>query len=293
MKNWLMLVILSLSVLTVYPQVSLTGKVVDAENNASLSNVIVMLRNSQGRVIKYTQTDNDGLFSLNVSDDMASSCNISFSLMSYKTKSYALKGNNQELNVCLEQTSIHIKEVVVKARRIGEQGDTLIYNVAGFATEQDKSIGDVLKKMPGINVDKEGKIKYNGVDINKFYIEGKDLLEGRYGIATKGISYRDVGRVEVMENHQPIKVMAGFSFSDQAAINLKLKDRAKAQWVGTFESEGGYSGSKNVLWNSVLFGMLIKKSMQNITTLKSNNTGLNIGNDIQNFYQMRGMRTVQ
>lgn len=78
--------------------------------------------------------------------------------------------------------------------------------------------------------------------------------------------------------------MAGFSFSDQAAINLKLKDRAKAQWVGTFESEGGYSGSKNVLWNSVLFGMLIKKSMQNITTLKSNNTGLNIGNDIQNFY---------
>ena len=284
MKNWLMLVILSLSVLTVYPQVSLTGKVVDAENNASLSNVIVMLRNSQGRVIKYTQTDNDGLFSLNVSDDMASSCNISFSLMSYKTKSYALKGNNQELNVCLEQTSIHIKEVVVKARRIGEQGDTLIYNVAGFATEQDKSIGDVLKKMPGINVDKEGKIKYNGVDINKFYIEGKDLLEGRYGIATKGISYRDVGRVEVMENHQPIKVMAGFSFSDQAAINLKLKDRAKAQWVGTFESEGGYSGSKNVLWNSVLFGLLIKKSMQNITTLKSNNTGLNIGNDIQNFY---------
>lgn len=49
MKNWLMLVILSLSVLTVYPQVSLTGKVVDAENNASLSNVIVMLRNSQGQ----------------------------------------------------------------------------------------------------------------------------------------------------------------------------------------------------------------------------------------------------
>lgn len=284
MRNWLILIILSLSALTVYPQVSLTGKVVDADNNTSLPNVIVMLKNSERRVIKYTQTDNDGLFSLNVSDDVALSCNISFSLMSYKTKFYTLNGKNQEFNVCLEQTSIHIKEVVVKARRIGEQGDTLIYNVASFATEQDKSIGDVLKKMPGINVDKGGKIKYNGVDINKFYIEGKDLLEGRYGIATKGISYRDVGRVEVMENHQPIKVMAGFSFSDQAAINIKLKDKVKAQWMGSFEMEGGYSGSKNALWNGVLFGMLIKKNMQNIMTLKSNNTGVNIGNDIQNFY---------
>ena len=51
--------------------------------------------------------------------------------------------------------------------------------------------------MPGINVDTKGKITYNGKEINKFYIEGQDLLEGKYGIATNGIPQQEVGTVEV------------------------------------------------------------------------------------------------
>ncbi len=68
---------------------------------------------------------------------------------------------------------------------------------------------------------------YQGEDINKFYIEGSDLLGGKYGIAANGISHEDVGAVEVMENHQPMQVLSGISFSDKAAINLKLKKEGK------------------------------------------------------------------
>lgn len=282
-KIQLLLLLFSLSC-TVRAQVVLTGNVVDASNDTPLTNVIVLLTNAKGTVVKFAQTDTKGAFTLNITDSVASSSRIQFTLMSYKKQEYALDGKDKNFHIRMEPTPTRLKEVTVKAPRIREQGDTLVYNVAGFANEQDRSIGDVLKKMPGIDVDKEGKIKYNGTDINKFYIEGKDLLEGRYGIATKGISHKDVGSVEVMENHQPIKVMEGFTYSDQAALNLKLKDKAKAKWIGNYKVQGGYAEGEGGLWNADLFGMLIKKNVQNITTLKSNNTGENITRNVRNFY---------
>lgn len=110
------------------------------------------------------------------------------------------------LSVQLEPGTTLLKEVTVKADRIREQGDTITYNVGSFAQQQDRSISDVLKRMPGINVEQSGKIQYQGGVINKFYIEGSDLLGGKYGIATNGISHEDVGAAEVMENHQPMQV---------------------------------------------------------------------------------------
>lgn len=283
------LIALLLSAVSLHAQqILLSGNVVDASDNSPLHNVIVLIRNAKGNIITHIQTDNEGAFSLTLSEEIASQCaDIQFSLMSYKKQTYPLNGKSQEFHISLEQTVIQIKEVIVKGQRIGEQGDTLTYNVASFANEQDRSIGDVLRKMPGIHVDKEGKIKYNGVGINKFYIEGKDLLEGRYGIATEGISYKDVSRVEVMENHQPIKVMAGFTYSDKAAINLKLKKEAKAQWIGNVKLQGGYAEKENGLWYMDALGMMINKKLQNITTLKSNNTGDNIKKNVKKFYNDR------
>lgn len=83
--------------------------------------------------------------------------------------------------------NIELKEVTIKAQKTRQRGDTLVYSVATFAKDDDRSIGDVLKKMPGIQVAEDGKITYNGTPINKFYIEGKDLLQGRYGLATNGV----------------------------------------------------------------------------------------------------------
>lgn len=68
-----------------------------------------------------------------------------------------------------------------------------------FTEAQDRSIADVLRKMPGIEVAKSGEIRYNGQPINNFYIEGLDMLDGRYGQATNNIAPQDVASVEVVE----------------------------------------------------------------------------------------------
>lgn len=265
-------------------QTVLYGHIADEESAKNLENVIVTLKNPKGYIVQYTQTDKEGKFALKSPVRELQEYTLHFSLMGYQEKSFAIEGDNRFFEARLRQVPVQISEVLVKSRRLNNRGDTLSYHVAGFATGGDKSIGDVLKRMPGIQIDSEGKIKYNGKDINKFYIEGKDLLEGRYGIATNGISHEDVAWVEVMEKHQPIKVLTDFTFSDQAALNLKLKEGAKAQWIGKMEVAGGYADKKRELWKADLFGMLIKRNSQNITTLKSNNTGENIERGIRNLY---------
>ena len=147
------------------------------------------------------------------------------------------------------------------------------------------SIGDVLQRIPGIDVAVDGKIQYQGMDINKFYIEGSDLLGGKYGIATNGISHDDIASVEVMENHQPMQVLQNIAFSDKAAINLKLKNKSKAAWILNGYLGGGWGNSpKGGLWNGELFLMTVMPNYQTITTFKSNNTGTDLRNQVTDFF---------
>ena len=187
-------------------------------------------------------------------------------MMGYGRQSVNLDSVSFPLTVYLEPGATLLKEVTVKADRIREQGDTISYNVGSFAQSQDRTIGDVLKRMPGIDVSQSGKIQYQGEDINKFYIEGSDLLGGKYGVATNGISHEDVGAVEVMENHQPMQVLSGIAFSDKAAINLKLKNKAKATWSFYGDAGGGWSWQpEGSLWDGELFAMCAMPGFQNIT----------------------------
>ena len=162
--------------------------------------------------------------------------------------------------------------MTIRAPRLSFRGDTVSYNVSRFTEAQDRSIADVLRKMPGIEVAKSGEIRYNGQPINNFYIEGLDMLDGRYGQATNNIAPQDVASVEVMENHQPIKALKDIVFSDRAAINLRLKPHAKARWTGTLRGGAGWSPA---LWNGALFAMRIGARGQSMVNLKTDNTGQN------------------
>ena len=86
-------------------------------------------------------------------------------MMGYGRQSVNLDSVSFPLTVYLEPGATLLKEVTVKADRIREQGDTISYNVGSFAQSHDRTIGDVLKRMPGIDVSQSGKIQYQGEDI--------------------------------------------------------------------------------------------------------------------------------
>lgn len=262
------------------------GTVVDCDSQEPLAGASVIVRNSAGKICKFGATRPDGAFSLQIPS--LSGCRLEVSMISYGKRSVSLDSISFPLTVCLAPGSIRLKEVAVRADRIREQGDTVIYSVGQFAQTRDRSIGDVLKRMPGIDVANNGKIRYQGEDINRFYIEGSDLLGGKYGIATNGINHDDVGAVELMENHQPMQVLSGISFSDKAAINLRLKNKAKATWSFHGDAGGGWSWQpEGAVWDGELFAMAVMPGFQNISTLRTNNTGENLSSSSVDFFADR------
>lgn len=279
------LVFLSVTLYAV-AQVNVRGTVIDREANEPLVGASVIVKGADGKIKKFGSSDAEGGFTLQMLS--VAGCRLEVNMMGFVRQSQPLDSVSFPLTVYMEAGATLLKEVTVKADRIREQGDTITYNVGSFAQQQDRSIGDVLKRMPGIDVASNGRIQYQGEDINRFYIEGSDLLGGKYGLATNGISHDDVGAVEVMENHQPMQVLSGISFSDKAAINLKLKNKAKATWSFHGDAGGGWSWQpEGAIWDGELFAMAAMPGFQNITTLRTNNTGEDLTSSGTDFFADR------
>jgi len=267
-------------------QVNVCGVVVEEGSEEPLTGASVILRNARGKITKYATSNAQGEFSISTPEIKGYTLDVS--MMSFAKQTVKLDTVKFPITIVMKVSATQLKEVAVKADRIREQGDTVTYNVGSFAQAQDRSIGDVLKRMPGIDVGNNGKIQYQGEDINKFYIDGSDLLGGKYGIATNGINHDDVGAVEVMENHQPMQVLSGISFSDKAAINLKLKEKAKATWSLHGDAGGGYSWQpEGAVWDGELFAMAVMPGFQNITTFKTNNIGEDLSANATDFFASR------
>lgn len=265
-------------------QIKVTGQVTDSQSGKPLAKVIVSARDKDNKTKSFVQTKADGTYMLTATSNPAT---LHFSIIGYKKKTIPLVSGQTEYHVTLEQSAIELREVKIKSQKIRQRGDTLVYSVASFAKEGDRSIGDVLKKMPGIQVAEDGKVSYNGMPINKFYIEGKDLLQGKYGLATKGVEHKDVSSVEVMTNHQPVKALKNLSESEQAAINLKLKDGSKSHLITTINAALGTPA----LWNGNLTAMMFSKQWQMISTYKTNNTGEDLQRDIREHVDILDKKT--
>ena len=264
-----LMIVCGVSMLLSAQSMTLSGKVVDGGSKEPLPNVIVMLKTEDGKaILRHTTTDEKGTFVLETS--AMEKRMFTFSLMGYESVHLPLQIAQKEYRISMKPKVIRIKEVVVKAPKIRAKGDTIVYNVSRFADSQDKTIADVLKKMPGIDVETNGRISYNGKAINKFYIEGLDMLEGRYGIATNSIPLQDVSTIEVMENHQPVRALEEIEFSEQAALNVKLKKDARARWLAVLRGGAGFSPA---LWKGDLSLMRFKGNGQQMYTYKGNNTG--------------------
>ena len=269
-RVWLMAMVLCLLCLPVVAQTEITGNVADGAGKP-MSSVIVRAFSVGGdQLLAYGFTDLEGKYSLKVSDSITDLL-LRFSMLGYRAVEKKVANTSAKYDVILRESKIELEEVTVEAPPISSTGDTVVYNVTSFSTVADRSIEDVLRKLPGITVDAAGIISYKGEAINKFYIEGMDMLNGRYGLATKNIRPDDVQSVSVYENHQPQRVLKDMVFSDRAALNLKLKKGSRMKPIGYAKAGGGY-GDKG-LWKGEAFSMLINKDVQQLYTAKTNNTG--------------------
>jgi len=246
----------------------LNGKVLDADTRQPIAGAVIQVFNANGKAVAFSSTTAEGRFRIKVSSAVDS---ISFRCMGYETLKLPYNYNFDN-DIELQPKTTQLRDVIVQSPDIFTKGDTLVFNVSRYANATDNAIIDVIKRLPGIKVEEDGTIKYQGKPINKFYIDGDDFLGGQYGLATNSISYKDVKSVEVMENHQPIKAFEGIEFPEEAGINLKLKDDAKGKWTGVANAG---TGAQPWLYDGSLYAMRIAPKVQNILSLRGGNTGWN------------------
>ena len=195
-----------------FAQTKISGNLFDNENNL-VSNVTVVIYDNNDNILSYSISDLEGFYKVKFTTNLKQ-VKLLIKAFNYEVVSEIVSNETQIKNFSLNPTVTNLREVIIKESVIRKKGDTLSYNVASFASEKDRTIADIIAKMPGIDVLPDGKILYQGKPINKYYVEGLDLLEGKYNLANKNLPYNQVSKVQILENHQPIKVLDSLVFSE-------------------------------------------------------------------------------
>ena len=227
-----------------------------------------------GAIKTFAFSDRDGNFSLAINFE-ADSVILSVSQMGYENQVRKIANRSQEVEFTLSKKAFELTGVVVRAPVIERIGDTIIYHVPAFIRAQDRVIGDVLRRLPGIDVLSDGRILYQGRPIQKFYIEGLDLLGGRYNLASQNLPARAVSQVQIIENHQPIRILEERVFSDQASLNIRLN--RDVTWTGTAQLGSGIAPA---LWDVSATPMLFTGNHQMLLSYQTNNTGENVASEL-------------
>jgi hypothetical protein len=175
-----------------------------------------------------------------------------------------------------KDTVLNLDEVTVIAKKkFIIKKDTIIYNVAAYRNGSDLKIEDVLKKMPGIDVNEEsGKIKYKGKLLETVLLEGDNLFDYNYSLGTKNINVDMVEQVEAIENYSENLLLKGIENGDKVVLNLKLK-KGRIDFSGNIDLGIGVFESKKQALNINTNILSITKNYKSFATLAHNNIGVN------------------
>lgn len=245
-----------------------TGIVADKANKA-IKGAVCKLKNEKDSIISYAFTNAKGEYKLpfNKEGEM-----IEVSHLSYEIQTIILRPDHFRYDVTLADKANELKEVVVSVAPISRSKDTLNYNVVAFRKQEDVSIEDVIRRLPGIEVATSGEITYQGKSINKLNIEGLDLMGDKYNQATQNMPAEAVSQIQVMENNQPVRVLDGKINNNHATLNIKLKKGYKLRPFGELESGAG----NHHIWEGSATAIEVSPHNQWLVTGTMDNRGISL-----------------
>jgi hypothetical protein len=228
-------------------------------------------------ILTFTTSDKNGAFSLEWPGNLDSLI-LEITHLAYDTEQVPVKPDKAPYAIKLRPRSYKLPEVSVEVPPVVRKGDTLLFNVEAYKREGDENIEQVLKRIPGITVSSDGAIYYKGLDISRFYVEGLDMMEGRYRIITRNLGLHHIRDIEVIEHHQHVRALDSINRPENAAINLRLKSNVAI--TGNVRAEAALP--VNGLVDVNMFGFT--KAYQFNVSGSFNSIGENVGANFQRFY---------
>ena len=255
-----------------FAQTVLNGKAVEKKGGAPVPGAVVYTYSGE-TLAAYAVCDEDGSFSLSVPQGRVAD-KITVMCMGYKTESMELDGRKPPFIFEMTEEKLSINEAKVTSSVMEQKGDTLKYVAGAFADGSEKVVAELLQKVPGLSVTQSGGVLYQGQSINKFYVDGMDLMGAGYGVVTKNLSADKISSVEVYKRHQPVKALEGINPADRSAVNIILKESARGTWMFTGDAEIG--APEFPLFDAKLLLSRFAKKSQDLFLLKGNDTGVDI-----------------
>ncbi|NHN25203.1 TonB-dependent receptor [Flavobacterium jejuense] len=232
-KNKLILFFTLLFNSIIFSQTTIKGKI-NFDNNEKNNPVTIVLKQG-GKTIDYSYSNSDDTYILEI--NKFGFFTLVFSSLSFETEYINIEISSKikeiEKNILLTHKLIELNEVIVETNNpIKIKNDTIVFNAKSFIQGNEQVVEDLLKKIPGLTVTDDGKVRLGNQEIEKVMIDGEDFFERGYKIITKNMHVNPIDKVELYQNYSNNKHLKGIENSDKVALNLVLKEDAKHIWFG-------------------------------------------------------------
>ena len=273
MKKILLLLAILLSGSIYAQSVKVTGILKDTDNLVIETANVMAVNQATKAMDAYNITSEKGEFSLNLKPNTEYIIKAGYIGYAPFEKKITTTKENMKFDIVLSGSNTIETVEIVKEMPVRISGDTIIYNSDSFTNGTEKKLEDVLKKLPGVSVNKDGEIEVEGKKVQKVMVEGKDFFDGDTKIATKNIPADALDKIQVLRNYNEVSNLKGLENNeDNVAINIKLKEGKKNFWFGDMLAGAGVAKTENrSILNPKLFYYSPKYSVNLIGNL--NNIG--------------------
>jgi hypothetical protein len=233
--------VVSLSVQAQTGQHDVKGLVRDSSGASVPGATVVLLQSADSVMESFTSTDADGNFQLKRVSGGRYILQVSYIGHSTYSKALEVNGPVDLGPVVLRPKNTQLKEVDISSEHIPVviKNDTVEYNAKAFKTQPNAAVEDLLKRLPGVEVEKDGTIKAHGKTVNKVLVDGKEFFGDDPKVATKNLPADAIDKVQVFDKKSDMAEFTGIDDGERdKTINLKLKDEKRKGVFG--KVTGGY-----------------------------------------------------
>jgi hypothetical protein len=234
--------IFSLILLYLFPQIvfcqnaTIKGKLADSSSSQIPVNAVIsVLRQKDSTLVKFSRSNKNGSFEVDQLDSGKYVILITYPKYGDFVDHIELKpGETKDMKtVFLTEKAKLLQEIVIKQAAMRLKGDTTEYNADSYKVKPNATVEDLLKQLPGIQVDKDGKITAQGQQIQKVLVDGDEFFSDDPTIATRNLRADAVSKVQVFDKKSDQAEFTGIDDGNTTkTLNLKLKDNAKHGYFG-------------------------------------------------------------
>ncbi|MBE9576113.1 carboxypeptidase-like regulatory domain-containing protein [Flavobacterium proteolyticum] len=233
MKKIFFILIMALTSSAFSQNIRFEGTVKDT-TGVGLEMANIMAVNQQTKAMDaYAITNEAGKFILTLKSNTTYTLKVSYIGFQTFEKSVTTGTTTMNYPVVLKEGTQLNEVEIVQEMPVSVSGDTIIYNSDSFTNGTERKLEDVLKKLPGVEVNKDGEIEVEGKKVQKVMVEGKDFFDGDTKLATKNIPADALDKIQVLRNYNEVSNLKGLENNEESiALNIKLKEGKKNFWFG-------------------------------------------------------------